>query len=816
MYSHVCQKMKKHLSRRQFLGNTAATVGAFTALPRAVADISATPARRTPAPHSLPMPANGVYSVAFSEVIESATPANLDGTGLTGWIGKFDGTHSETFPPTNPYKIEARNHAGDKLWDYDTGVLSYHFFGNTAHAPLAVWDFSERGIDDVVVIRYATTGHPPVRAEIVLLDGGTGEEISCIPVPWPSGTAKSPSNYALVGCKMTVAFLDGPNRPASFILCLGTYIDGACFAFDVHEGELSHRWTYQHVFYLGGAHHGVTAFDINGDGRDEILMGSTVIDSDGCKIFSFSDTHGYGHADFVLPGRIDPDIPGMQLLFGFEFGYGVALTSPEGKIHWHRKDAFHAHQGWVAKIRDDVPGQQIRAKSKLYKDTFFSSHPEMQDDQGRKEIWDVLLDAKGRELEIGEFTQGQRPPEWNGDELHEPWPEVLRQSEIESGHYDRLFTCDLGGGPLHGAEEIMGVRENTLTVHFNQDAKPFPSRWANLNYRRMAVSSLSSGYWGKETYRVLHAPVRSYPPTAFAAVEGERDIGFRSQQTSDQKRILRGKKFILFRGRRYRFLGSTSWDANGGRIDSYEWDWGDGTRSTEADPIKYFARNGTYEVTLTIRVGRKISRDHLTLEIQDRVLHYVSRTPHVIELDSFDDGSRLYIDRDDQALDVPDELKGLSLIRTHYDLERRRSSSMFAYDMSGIPVESIHFRTPVETEVLIAMDEYRKTHPAMSLYEYYKLPNPYETSHSWPPWVDGDGWERTGLRVGNSLNDRRHVLYRKHFGMDEIVRIGPNRRHLQEFHDYDRNMYFILLKPVKRPYDAWSVADLLMREKGKG
>ena len=805
--------MNSNISRRRFLANSAATVGALAALPKTMAGAAPARAARTLPMHSLPMPADGIYKVAFSDVLESATPANLDRSGKSGWIGKFDGTHSPTYPPTTHYIIEARNHAGDKLWDYDTGVLSYFFFGNTAHAPLAVWDFSLRGIDDVVVVRYATTGHPPVRAEIVLLDGETGEELSTIAVPWPSGTAKSPSNFALVGCKMTVAFLDGPNRPASFILCLGTYIDGACFAFDVREGEIHHRWTYQHVFYLGSAHHGVTAFDINGDGRDEILMGSTVIDADGCKIFSFSDTHGYGHADFVLPGQIDPDLPGIQLLFGFEFGYGVALTSPDGKIHWHRKDAFHAHQGWVAKVRPDLPGEQIRVINKLYEDTFFSPHPGMLEDMDRTELWSVLLDAKGKDIDLGTFTNALRPPEWNGDELHEPWEAVLAEVGIERGRYRRMIACDLGGGPLHGAEEIVGFRDNEMTVYFNQNAKPFASRWANQNYRRMVVSSISSGYWRKETYRVLHPPVRVYPPTAFVAVEGERDIGFRSQESGASERVLTGKKFILFRGKRYRFLGSTSWDSNGGHIESHEWDWGDGTRSTEADPVKYFPRNGTYGVTLTVRVRRKLSREHVTVEVQDQVLQYVARTPHVIEIDSFDEGSRLYIDRDDRAVDVPEELKGLSLIRTHHELEARRSSTMFAFDMSNIPVESIHFRTPVETEVLVAMDEYRKDHPAMNLYEYYNMPDPHAESLSWPPWIEGNEWQRTDLSVGNTVNGRRHVIYKKHFGMDEIVRIGPNRRHLQEFHDYDRNMYFILLRQVRRPYDARSVAEFLMEGK---
>jgi PKD repeat protein len=267
-------------------------------------------------------------------------------------------------------------------------------------------------------------------------------------------------------------------------------------------------------------------------------------------------------------------------------------------------------------------------------------------------------------------------------------------------------------------------------------------------------------------------------------------------------RILSGKKYLLLKEVTYQFTGSTSWDSHGAAIRSYEWDFGDGTRSSRPDPFKRYNQNGSYTVTLTIRAGNRSSRESMLLEVQDMVFDYASRQPHELDLTGFDNGSRLYIDRDDRAAAVPDEVKGTALLRTSALLEAQRGSVLFSWDVTQLPCESITFRVPVETAVFLAMDETYRDKPAPNLYEYYGLTDPLNRQNStyWPMWIAGDGWERTEWEVLNESTGRKHRLYRKAYKPGDTVRLGPNRLNKSMVGDWDREMYFVLLRTETREW----------------
>lgn len=806
MYSHIVTinlnilaDHTQKVSRRNFLTSAALSAGAL-AVPNltgaSTSPLSAGSRKLLPmCRHSLPMPKSGIYDLAFSEAIDGIVPCNLDGDELTDWIAQPIIKGKSDF-----FRLEARNYHGDLLWKFHSG-LNGHRVTHTLHVPVTVWDFDGDGIDEVITVKLGPTDNPPVRAFLVMLDGKTGEERALTPVPWAGGAGNSRYNHGTTRCYGTVAFLDGPTRPPSYVFQLGTYVDGVVWAFDLVDGTFRRRWDYQHAFHLGTCHHGITAFDIDEDGRDEILMGGTVLDADGCQIFSWSDRDDVGHTDFVLPGKIDPDKPGYQLLFGFELGYGMALTSATGEVYWRNKDFYHAHSGWVAKAFADVPGEQIRCISKVPRDTWVQDGypPNVVHDIDRTKPWNGMFNARGEQIDFRDFAAGNRPPQWSGGEVYDSWSSVKKQL----GHkldYTRIAACDLGGGPDHGAEEIVGLRDNLLEVHFNQSANPFPSRWANTNYRKMAVSSLGSGYFFKETFRVVDPPVRKYLPTAHITVDSQRNLGIRKQKTVSGVRLLEGQKYILFRDANHQFLGSTSWDSSGRKINSYEWDWGDGTPvSREADPVKRFERNGSYTVTLTVESGTRRSREQIVVEIQDIVIDYISHAPHSISVGNFDTGVRLYTDVDIEAQSVPEELKGMSLIRTNKQIESRRGEMLFSWVVTNLPFESILFKAPIEMEVFVAMDEYAASKLAPNLYEKFKLPNPNPRDYFyWPEWIPGDGWARTNLSVTSTAN-QVYQLYKKTFRPGDTVRIGPNRYQKSMVGDWDREMYFVLLS--KLPLD---------------
>jgi hypothetical protein len=312
----------------------------------------------------------------------------------------------------------------------------------------------------------------------------------------------------------------------------------------------------------------------------------------------------------------------------------------------------------------------------------------------------------------------------------------------------------------------------------------------------MAVCALGSGYVQWETFRVWDLPTVASLPTAYLTIEGARNTGVRSQRVEEGMRILDGKRYVAFQGSNIQFLGTSSWDSDGEEIVSYEWDFGDGTTSRRADPIKRYDENGVYEISLTIEAGGEYSKETVTVVVQDYVVNYVSHIEHEFELENFGEGSTLYTDVDYTAESVPDALKGSTLIRTNYVIEGMRAGLLDSWNVTGIPMESITFDAGDDMMVYLAMDEFRMDENApLLVWENQDIERPF-----FPEWVLGDGWERTDMEVVNSRNGRPHRIYAKRFLAGETVRLGPNRYKKPAVGDMDRNMYFVLMSVIP-PYE---------------
>lgn len=109
-----------------------------------------------------------------------------------------------------------------------------------------------------------------------------------------------------------VAYLDGEHPSAVF--GRGYYTRAVVAAWDVKDKKLVKRWTWDTGYdkntagYGDGNHHCVAA-DVDGDGYDEVVIGSAVVDNDGTLLY----TTGNAHGDAIHIGDFDPSHAGLEI-----------------------------------------------------------------------------------------------------------------------------------------------------------------------------------------------------------------------------------------------------------------------------------------------------------------------------------------------------------------------------------------------------------------------------------------------------------------------------------------------------------------------
>ncbi len=123
-----------------------------------------------------------------------------------------------------------------------------------------------------------------------------------------------------------VAYLDGQNPSAVF--GRGYYTRLAVSAWDVKDKKLSQRWLFDTGFNVnaagyGDGNHQELAADVDGDGKQEVVCGSAVIDNNGKLLYTTSNAHG----DAMHIGDFDLSNPGLEIFQCLE-----DEVHPNGKV----------------------------------------------------------------------------------------------------------------------------------------------------------------------------------------------------------------------------------------------------------------------------------------------------------------------------------------------------------------------------------------------------------------------------------------------------------------------------------------------------
>jgi hypothetical protein len=297
--------------------------------------------------------------------------ADLNGDGVYDYIIRHPHTNVDPGTPGDTtgitYKIEAYLSDGTYLWTKDLGLA---IEPGIWYSPFIAYDFDGDGKAEVAV---KTGGNDYKRNKLgrvyagseylTILDGMTGKEIAS--VDWPERNDRYGNLIRQNRNQMGLAFLDG--KTPCILAARGTYKLLVVDAWQLNNGKLEKLWRWdgdeENPVVRSQGSHNMVCGDIDGDGRDEIVIGSCAIDDNGTLLWST----GLGHPDKVYLTDIDPSRPGMEVFLALEpwhdNGYGVCTVDAKtgAKIWGIGHKTFHVGDGMVADIDPAHPGLECFA-----------------------------------------------------------------------------------------------------------------------------------------------------------------------------------------------------------------------------------------------------------------------------------------------------------------------------------------------------------------------------------------------------------------------------------------------------------------------
>lgn len=276
-------------------------------------------------------------------------------------------------------KLEAYNADGKFLWEYDFG---WSIETGIWYSPFIAADLDGDGKAEVI----AKTSEGDFRNEtgrvdagpeyLTVFNGETGKEITR--VDWPSRDGFL-YNYASRNM-LSVAYLDG--KTPFVIVLRGTYSLQKLAAYQFRSGKLEPKLTWTNAFeplnVWGKGAHTLHSVDVDRDGRDEIAVGSFMLDDNGTIRWAL----GLAHPDHMYIGDIIPSRPGLEIYNGIEGRVdknGMSVVDADtGEIVWGIQErTYHIHgQGLCADIDPNSPGYECfggESKNDFTEDRFLWS-----------------------------------------------------------------------------------------------------------------------------------------------------------------------------------------------------------------------------------------------------------------------------------------------------------------------------------------------------------------------------------------------------------------------------------------------------------
>lgn len=395
--------------------------------------------------------------------------ADLNGDGIYDYIIRTPEINTDPGTRGNlrgdTYQIEAYLSDGTFLWSKDLGQ---GIEPGVWYSPFVVYDFNGDGKAEVALKTAPETTQRDEQGRVAsgeeylsVWDGMTGKEIAR--VDWPERNDRYGNVNRQNRNQIGMAFLDG--KTPYILACRGTYKLMVVDAWQLKGDKLERVWRWdgdeENPIVRSMGSHNMVCGDVDNDGREEILLGSCMLDDNGTLLWSA----GLGHPDKIYLTDIDPNRPGMEVFLCLEpfnnDGRGVCMVDAKtGEQIWNiGHKTFHVGDGMVADFDSSHPGLECFAS---------------EDSKGGSKD-KYLLSAKGEYIQKnGEIPSCRNWAWWDGDLMRETFKgDDNRWGASSSSNGRKLsiwkwqgetLTKDIEGDILMIADLYGDWREEIVTV----------------------------------------------------------------------------------------------------------------------------------------------------------------------------------------------------------------------------------------------------------------------------------------------------------------------------------------------------------------
>lgn len=206
----------------------------------------------------------------------------------------------------------------------------------TNDTPFQIHDIDGDGRNEVVAVR---------DFQLQILEGRTGEVRRSVWMPrMPAGDRERPYEEEAGD---SIAFVNFSGNPARHEILV--------------KDRYSHFWIYNNKLELlwkgdGQTGHYPYPFDIDGSGRDKMMLGYALWDPTGRQLWSY-DAKIHDHADGIMMGNLSPDPKAEPRVYASGSDEGFIMFDIHGKL-LKQVRVGHNQSPSVGKYRMDVPGLQ--------------------------------------------------------------------------------------------------------------------------------------------------------------------------------------------------------------------------------------------------------------------------------------------------------------------------------------------------------------------------------------------------------------------------------------------------------------------------